>query len=344
MSNQFQNETIVQKIASVKKLITPLFIFSIVINLLALVLPIYMLQIYDRVLTSRNLTTLLLLTVVAFGLLAVGSLMTHYRSRMSARLGTQLSQKLEQPAFRLLLKQRIDAKPIQGHLIHDIDSIREFIADGSMLRFFDIPWTPLFLLIIFLVHPLTGSVALAFALALLMVDWLTDRQTIGRGQIYNKAKAKSDQFLEASLQKAEAVWSMGMTDGVGVHWHKRRAKVLAEQSKAGDAKSGHDAFRRFIQQGAQMGILGIGAYLAVQDQITAGSIVAGSIICARALGPINGITRSCRQYKDVRRAIADFKASVIEEPAGQRRHILITERAQLQVRDLAIDLGDNPQP
>lgn len=339
-----KGETIDGKIASVKRSLAPLLAFSVVINLLTLVLPIYMLQIYDRVLTSRNLTTLLLLTIVAFAFLAVGSLLTHYRSRMSARLGLQLSQRLEQPVYGALLKQSVEAKPVQKQLIGDLDSIREFIGEGSMVRLFDIPWTPLFLLVIFIVHPLAGAVASAFALALLLIDWLGDRQTGVQNDVYRETKASADQLLNTSLRRADELWSMGMADGVGAQWHRRRARALAEQTIVSDSRSSYQGYRRFIQQGAQMAMLGVGAFLAVQEQITPGSIVAGSIICARALVPIAGITRSWRSYKGVRRAIADMKQTMAEDSVRTKHQISLATNLELVAQNLSIDPGDGVQP
>jgi len=150
------NSSIDPAIASVKKQMIPLLIFSITINLLMLVLPIYMLQIYDRVLTSQNLTTLLLLSVVAVSFVAIGSLVTHYRSRLAARLSMQVATKLENVTFDLSMKQRLETPSAPNKFVGNLDMIRDFIGGGSMLRLFDIPWTPLFLLVTYFLHPLTG--------------------------------------------------------------------------------------------------------------------------------------------------------------------------------------------
>ena len=303
-----------------------------------------MLQIYDRVLTSRNLTTLMLLTVVAFGFLAVGSLLTHYRSRMAARLGMQLSQKLEPPAFDLLLKQRLDGMPGRSRLVQDLDAVRDFIGGGSMVRLFDIPWSPLFLVVIFLLHPLAGTVATTFTVTLLIIDWMTDRGRRGRAERYLQAKIKADQLLDSCLQRSEEIWSMGMAGGVSSHWQRRRARSLVEQTDADDIKSRHDALSRFVQQGAQMAMLGIGAFLAVQDQITAGSIVAGSIICARALSPLRGACRSWREYRDVRSALTNLQKTPLDRDIRSKLQPFLAQDIQLQADDLAIALGDGMKP
>jgi len=338
------NSSIDPAIASVKKQMIPLLIFSITINLLMLVLPIYMLQIYDRVLTSQNLTTLLLLSVVAVSFVAIGSLVTHYRSRLAARLSMQVATKLENVTFDLSMKQRLETPSAPNKFVGNLDMIRDFIGGGSMLRLFDIPWTPLFLLVTYFLHPLTGLVATTFAAVILLIDWAAARNAIGRDKAYQEANRKADKLLSWGLGQAEEVWVMNMADGVRSQWHRRRVDALSELATTTDAKSSFDAARRFIQQTAQMAMLGVGAFLAVQEEITAGAIVAGSIICARALMPINGITQSWRRYRDIRHIFADLGDAAKDETRVSQRQALVDVDMQLKVSDLAVDLGEDLSP
>ncbi len=338
------NPSVGTAIKGVRRQITPLMIFSITINLLMLVMPIYMLQIYDRVLTSQNLSTLLLLSIVAVAFLAIGSLVTHYRSRLAARLSMQVATKLEPVTFDLALKQQLETTKDPNLLVSRLDSIRDFIGGGSMLRLFDIPWTPLFLLVTYFLHPLTGLVATAFAIALLIVDWASTRSTFGREKVHREASTKADKLLAGTLGLADEVWVMNMANGVRSQWHQRRAEALSEVATTADAKSGYDALRRFFQQAAQMSMLGVGAFLAVQGEITAGTIVAGSIICARALNPINGITQSWQRYWDVRQVFADLSDASKHQTRVTERHGLFNVNVELKVDDLTVDLDQNQQP
>ncbi|MGI9506215.1 MAG: ABC transporter transmembrane domain-containing protein, partial [Geminicoccaceae bacterium] len=324
------NPSIGAAIKGVRRQITPLLIFSITINLLMLVMPIYMLQIYDRVLTSQNLSTLLLLSAVAVAFLAIGSLVTHYRSRLAARLSMQVATKLEPVTFDLSLKQRLETPSEPNLFVSHLDSIRDFIGGGSMVRLFDIPWTPVFLLVTYFLHPLTGLVASAFAIAILIVDWASTRRTLGRDKVHREAGSKADKLLAWTLGQADEVWVMNMAEGVRSQWHRRRAQALSEVATTADAKSGYDALRRFFQQAAQMSMLGVGAFLAVRGEITAGTIVAGSIICARALTPINGITQSWRRYREVKHLVADLSDATQRETRVARRHALVDVDVQFK--------------
>lgn len=340
--------------ARARRLFVPLLAFSVFVNVLALVMPIYMLQIYDRVLPSRNLTTLLLLTLVALLLLLVQGLLSHYRSRIVARFGAAVCEGMSHPIFDGMLKNRLAVSQAEDQLDGDLDKLSRFFADGSLLRLFDAPWTPIFLGVVFLLHPLLGGVASVLALVLLLTDWLGDRSLQRRMQRAAIPKGQAEFMLKTGLRKAAEFWSMGLDGKLREAWQEKHRQSLAGQGDLSNSKSVYREFRRTIQQSAQMAMLGFGAFLAVQDKISAGAIVAGSIICARALAPLSGLVgawHECRQARELfdRLKVASsdvppdggasaFLAQHIRTSAFHSRH------GSLRARGLLLDFGPKANP
>ena len=337
------NDTIEGAIARARLYFVPFLVFSIVVNMMTLMLPIYMLQIYDRVLTSRNVTTLVLITLVALSMVAVGALISHYRAVAAARLGAHLHQELSDFAFGGMVKRRLDSK-VSKRLVSDLERIHDFVAGGSLNRLFDAPWTPIFLLVLFLLHPAAGLVATSFSIAMLLLGCLSIWRTDDRAKACREIKGDADQFLKTSLGSSDTIWSMGMAKAIVGNWRRRRTEAAAEQASVDDLRSGYKSTRRFLQQAGQMSMIGTGAYLAIHGQITPGAIVAGSVICARALQPIDGTIRSWHEALKVRRAYAAIQELSHLDADKSKTRIHDAPSAGFQVRKLTTVPGDSGEP
>jgi PrtD family type I secretion system ABC transporter len=262
-------------------------LFSLCGNLLLFVSPLYMLQVYDRVLSSRSTTTLVMLTVIAAFMLAVMGGLEFLRSRMLVRVGSRLDAALAGRTFAGLFEMsRKSPSAVGGQVLRDLDMVRDFATGPALLVFCDAPWAPLFIAVAFVLHPVLGLVTLGGGLcifALAVVNEMITRKALKEA---SAVSIGASAFAEASLRNSEVVHAMGMLPGISMRWLVRHQTALALQSSAADRAGGLLALSKFVRLFLQSAILGIGAWLALEDQITGGAIIAASIIMGRALAPI----------------------------------------------------------
>jgi len=278
-------------------------IFSFFINMLMFVAPLYMLQVYDRVLGSRNETTLVMLTIIAGGMLFVFGCLELVRSRILVRIGCKLDRQLNTQVFSSVFERSV-SQPSGGHsqALRDLDSLREFMTGAGLIAFCDAPWVPLFLAVVFMFHPLLGLVALIGAViifTLALANEIFTRKPLAEA---SKANVGANTFVTTSLRNAEAVSAMGMLPGVMSRWSQKHGDVIALQSQASDRAglilSSSKAIRMFLQ----VSILGTGAYLALRQEITPGTMIAASIIMGRALAPVEAAVGQWRSFVNARTA------------------------------------------
>ncbi len=283
-------------------------VFSFFINALMLTVPLYMLHIYDRVLTSRSESTLVMLTLLAVGLLLTYGLLEMVRARVLVRVGARLDHRLNRPLLAAMLQQRLRGQPTsQTQALRDMDAVRTFLTGPGLLAFFDTPWTPFFIAVIFLFHPMLGFLALAGGIILLVLaitnEWVTRKPL--REASANSLNANG--FVEASMRNAEAIQAMGMLPGLQQRWLDGHQAALAQQAVASDRAGGITATAKVIRQILQVAMLGLGAYLAIQQIITPGVMIAASIIMGRALAPIEMSINTWRGFISSRTAYARVK-------------------------------------
>ena len=261
--------------------------FSSLVNLLMLVSPVYMLQMYDRVLTSASAETLLMLTIIALFLLACFGALEWVRQRLMQRIGLALGLNMANDvlssAFRSSLATQ---KQATSQPVRDLDSIRQFMGSPTVFAFFDIPWTPIFTAVVFMFHPLMGAVATFGAVVIFSLGLLAEF----RSRLPMRAAAmegiQSHQLLESSLRNADSLQAMGMFDGLISRWRGRHRLAASFQSSAAGRLSVLLSITKAFRFSVQVGILGTGAYLVLAGDLTPGMMIAGSIIMGRALAPI----------------------------------------------------------
>ena len=279
--------------------------FSFVINILLLMPSIYMLQIYDRVLTSRNETTLVMLTLIMLGLYALEAALEFVRSRVLVRASVALDAKLSSRVFDASFERHLQGRggsPAQA--IGDMTNIRQFLSGQGLFAFFDSPWTPIYLLVIFLLNPWLGVFALVGALILAVMAYITERFT---SPILTEAiqhATTANNYAASNLRNAEAIEAMGMLGRLRERWHERQNRFLALQSQASDRAGSIGAVTRFLRLSLQSGVLGLGALLVIENQLTAGGMIAASILLGRALAPVELGIASWRGFVSARGAYA----------------------------------------
>ena len=310
-------------------------VFSLVINLLLLTVPIYMMQVYDRVLNSYSQDTLLMLTLLAGGLLLAHALLEALRARVLVRVGLRLDGALNARLFEAVLASRLGAAPAShGQVMRDFESLRGFLTGAGLLAFFDMPFTPLFVAVILLCHPLLGTVALGGALLLFALALLTElatRQMLGEAA---ERTAAAQRMGEAGQRNAEAVHAMGMTAGLRQRWLAWHETGVALQGRASDRAAILQAVAKFCRLGLQVAMLGVGALLTLTQAITPGIMIAASIIMGRALAPVEAAIGSWRQVVAARGAYRRLGRLLQEQPRSSERLSLPRPTGELVVERL----------
>ena len=293
-------------------------IFSFFINILLLVGPLYMLQIYDRVLASRNEATLFGITLIAAFALAVSAILEMLRSRILVRGGMIFDQRIAGPIFDSVHCSSL-RRPGTGHetALRDVDTLREFLTGSGLLAFCDAPWTPIFLLACFILHPWFGWMALvggSVILGLTLINEVATRRSLDAA---NQASNAAGQQARATFRNAEVLQSMGMLAALRELWRSRHNEVLLLQALASDRASIIVATTKFVRMFLQTMVLGLGAYLAIHRDISAGSMIAASIIIGRTLAPIELILANWKGFTAARasyRRLADLVSIAGPEP------------------------------
>lgn len=321
--------------AKFRAIVFTTFVFSFAINLLLFVSPLYMLQIYDRILGSRNEITLLMISLIALFLLFIYGLMEFIRSRMLVRAGLQFDEVLSSAVFSRAVKLRL-SNPASGaeYILSDGDKVREFMTGTGILTFFDAPWTPLFIAVCFLFHPWLGYLALAGGIVIFSLALINEYATKQKLRDANTAAQGASQFAGAVLQNAEVIRSMGMEKALGERWKARHGEMLSAQASASDRSGAILTFQKFFRMTIQSAILGLGAYLALHQEISPGIMIAASIMMGRALQPIEQGVGQWKQFVAARQAHERLKGLFDKISGDEQRTELPTPKGQIAVENL----------
>ncbi|MBP8938297.1 MAG: type I secretion system permease/ATPase [Agrobacterium sp.] len=318
-----------------RAIVATTFVFSLAINLLLFVAPLYMLQIYDRVLGTRNEVTLLMISLITLFLMIVYGVMEFIRSRMLVRAGMQFDEVLSSAVFGRSVKAKL-ANPNGGaeHIVSDGDKIREFLTGTGIITFFDIPWTPLFILVCFLFHAWLGYLALGGAIVIFALALINEYATRKQLRDANIAAQSASQFAGAVLQNAEVIRSMGMERQLGERWQERHGKMLDAQSEASDKGGAIITFQKFFRMTLQSAILGLGAYLALKQEISPGIMIAASIMMGRALQPVEQGVAQWKQFVTARQAHERLTKMFEMVPGDEQRTELPDPKGLITIENL----------
>ena len=312
-------------------------LFSFFVNLLMLVPPIFMLQMFDRVLSSRNVNTLIMLLVIALGLLIVLGLLEWARNRVLIRVGAQMDQTLSQRLFDATFFRALRAPDRStDQPLKDLTQLRQFMTGQSMFAFFDAPWTPLFIGLIFLFHPILGTFALIGAIVLFILAWVNELITRKPLAAANAEYIKESDFTSSNLRNAEVLEAMGMTGRLRQRWQQFHNKSMSLQAVASDRSANLTAASKALRMMWQVGILAIGAYLAIQQVITPGVMIAASIIMARALAPIDQAMNAWRQFIGARGAWQRLDEVLENTPAAAEHMELPAPKGHLAAEQIVV--------
>ncbi|GIT92563.1 protease/lipase ABC transporter permease/ATP-binding protein [Jannaschia pagri] len=319
-------------------LLIMVFIFSMVVNALMLTGPIYMLQVYDRVLGSRSEETLLALSVLVTFLFLMMGIMDHIRGRVMARVGARFQSALDGRVFQAHLR-RAAATPGgagQRNPLRDVEAVQRLLSSPVFLALFDIPWTPLFLGAIFVFHPWLGILACSGGLVLIVLAGVNQWMTSGPMAVSNQATARAELTAQQLASEAELVQSLGMRDAAFQRWMTARGKSLQNAVSYSDRSGFFTVTTKTLRLFLQSAMLGLGAYLVLQNQLTAGAMIAGSILMGRALAPIEMVIGQWQLVHGARKGRSGVIELLETVPPTPERTPLPRPQARLTAENVTI--------
>ncbi|MDF1872026.1 type I secretion system permease/ATPase [Vannielia sp.] len=293
--------------AKARGLFRSAFLFSIFVNLLMLTGPLFMLQIYDRVLGSRSEETLVALFVLVAFLYLMMGLLDYARGRVMARVAARFQAAMEGRVFSAMLKAEglQPGNEFSASGLRDLDSVQRFLGSPALMALFDVPWTPLFLAAIFIFHPYLGVLAVGGGALLIAVALLNQRRTRRPALEAAAGGERAERMADQLRHEAEVIQSLGMRGATFNRWQKARSAALLRGIDASDRAGGYATLSKTFRLFLQSAMLALGAYLVLQGQLTAGAMIAGSIMLGRALQPVEMLIG---QWELVSRASKGWKA------------------------------------
>ncbi|RBW63362.1 type I secretion system permease/ATPase [Ruegeria sp. A3M17] len=282
---------------SLRKGFVAVAFFSLFLNLLMLAGPLYMLQVYDRVLTSQNVDTLIALSALLAGVFVVVACLDLMRMRILGRLAARFELNVGAPVLGAAMRRRVHGEAEAGeNLVEDVNGFREFISGTTLTAFFDAPWIPLYLLVLYALHPYLGLLGLAGAVMLTIMALINNSRAREPMWSASQARGRSDALFSISDKNAELVQALGMKSDLLRRWTSLQAEAHQHKTRAADRVASFSVVSKTVRMGLQSAILGLGAALAITGESTAGVMIAATIVLARALAPIDQLIGQWRSF------------------------------------------------
>lgn len=313
-----QQSELHEALLSLRRIFLVAGVFSFFINALLLVPSLYMMQVYDRVLNSRNEMTLLMISLITLGLYALLGALEWVRSqvlvRASVRLDKQLNERVFGATFDATLRGA-GGNPAQA--LSDLTNLRQFLTGNGLFAFFDAPWAPIYLIVISILHPWLGLFSLVGGILLIGLTWLTEKLTQKPLSEANTMGMQANNFASNNLKNAEAIEAMGMLPAIRQRWLTKHMRGMALQQIASDRAGGIGAATRFVRLTQQSLILGLGALLVIEGKLSPGGMIAASILMGRVLAPIEQLIGVWKNLISARAAYDRLVALLKTIPARQ---------------------------
>lgn len=312
-----QNE-VAQVLVSFKKAFRNIGVFSAVINMLMLMPAIYMLQLYDSVLTSRNETTLLMLTLIMLGAYIFMGALEYIRSFVLIRVGAQLDMKLNKRVYTAAFEESLkQGDGNAGQALKDLTNLRQFLTGNALFAFFDAPWFPIYLFVIFMFHPGLGIFALCGTAILIALAYINEKISHKPLAEANSMAVASTNVASNNLRNAEVIEAMGMLPNIQSRWYKLHSRFLNLQAEASEKAGVMTALSKSFTVALQSLMLGLGALLVLENSITPGMMIAGSILLGRAIAPVQLLISVWKQIGSTRSAYERLTQLLEHNPARE---------------------------
>lgn len=312
-------------------------VFSSFVNLLMLSGPLYMMQVYDRVLTSRSIPTLVALSILILALYVISGLLEHIRSRLIVSVGNAIERDLRRNVFSRLLDNAVRRISDTGtQPIRDLDMVRQFHTGPAPFGLFDLPWAPLFLAVTYLIHPWFAALTLGGAILLFGIAILNEFALKSGSQTAHVAQVESNQIAEQALLASDALHALGMKQSYADQWEDRHRIAVEQQRRAANRAGMFGSASKTLRMALQSAVLGLGAYLVLQGDMTAGGMIAASVIAARALAPVEQAIAHWRTYLSYRQAKSRLRQMLAPKLRPRDPMRLPRPAAHVKVEGLAV--------
>jgi PrtD family type I secretion system ABC transporter len=311
-------------------------LFSVFVNLLMLTGPLFMLQIYDRVLASRSEATLIALFVLVVGLYSAMALLDFVRGRVGARIGARMQADLDPVVFAAVLRAPPQLAKEAATGLSDLESVRRFCSSPVAFALFDAPFTPLFIAAIFIFHPLLGWLAVAGGGTLLVISLINQWVSRKPGASAAQTAAQAARISEQIRTEPETIRSLGMTMPAIAKWQSHRGKALQADIALSDRNGGFGSLTKALRLFLQSAMLALGAWLVLREQLTPGAMIAASILLGRALAPVEQIIGSWAIVGRARQGWHSLHVLLSQAPEPAPRTRLHRPNARLSVRNLTV--------
>ena len=321
-------------VRAVRRNIMLVFLFTLATNFLVLSIPVYLFQISDRVLTSRSLDTLIMLTAVIVGAVVLQSVLDAIRRFILMRTAVEVAVQLGTPILSAAARASLNGSGKEYQTLGDLQQLRAFLVSGTLLSFLDVPFAPLFILAIFLVHPHLGMIVVVTALILLIIAVFNQKFTAKPFAEANMHQSKANLHLDSMSRNSQIINALAMIPEAVSIWGRDTAFSLKSQVRAQDRNIVAAAISRTVRLLTQIGLLGWGAYLSIQGEITGGMVIAASIIAGRALAPIEGSIEGWSHFLLARSSYNRIAQLLRSSPLNQERLILPSPEGHLSVERL----------
>ena len=320
-------------------------VFSLFINLLMLTVPLYMLQIFDRVLTSRSTETLVMLLLIAGAALLVMAGLDGLRGVLMVRISSWLDGRLGGPVLAESISGQLrkGGEPsVQG--LRDLTTVRTFLTGPGVFPIMDAPWTPIFVAVIFLLHPMLGWLSLGGAIVLFALALTNELATRNLLMSSGGAGMKALNHAQAAVRNADVVEAMGMMPALVRRWQNQNAEAIALQARASGRAGAITAISKFLRLCLQLGVLSLGAWLVLQNELTPGGMIAGSILMARALAPVEQAIGTWKSLIAARDAYRRFATQLMQAPPREGGMKLPTPAGKIDVEGLVYAHPGSSEP
>ncbi|MFZ3124251.1 MAG: ABC transporter transmembrane domain-containing protein, partial [Acidovorax sp.] len=290
-------------------------VFSMVANVLMLSPTLYMLQVYDRVMSSRSEMTLLAMSLITLFLFCMMAFAEWMRSRVLVHSGVRLDALLGTRVFNASFEANLAPSGVSpARAFGDLIQIRQFLTGNGILAFFDTPWTPVYMAVLFILHPMLGFLSLFFAAVQGALAWFGHRTTVAPAEEASKAGSEATSYLQGKLRNAEVLEPMGMVHNLRPHWAKRHAHAQQLQGRSQALTHRIMAWSKFIRYAQQSLALGAGALLVIDGQLSPGGMIAANVLMSRALAPIDMLVGAWRGFISARGAFGRLEALLGAHP------------------------------
>ncbi len=341
----FQRSELTQALWCFRREFAMVGVFSMLSNLLLLSPTIYMLQVFDRVMVSQNELTLAMMSLITLFLFTVMAFAEWIRSKVLVRSGVRLDNLLGSRVFEASFEARLsrsgDAAP---RAFGDLLVLRQFLTGNGIFALFDAPWTPIYLTVLFFLHPVLGGIALCFALAQAALVWFGHRLAVAPAQAASDSAAAARSYLQGKLRNAEVLEPMGMVHNLRPQWAERYCRALGLQGEAQALTHRITAWSKFVRYSQQSLGLGAGALLVINHQLSPGEMIAANVLMTRTLAPIDLLVSTWRGFIAARAAFARLDGLLGQHPVRDPRLQRTAPAGSIELRGLMAHTQDRGQP